>query len=163
MDLLKMLMPKRYRGAGVLFYHVAENGQPYVFLGKRAIEPLAGCWSIVDGRAEEGETYEQCAAREAKEETGASATVLGLDRGWMDVVKSSHSSDCMLPPYYCWRTFMVRLPAMPASERWPKPQPGHAFEFAELSWHPLSHLPSPLSLPARLELMWLRIQGFDAT
>ncbi|MGF1733799.1 NUDIX hydrolase [Photobacterium satsumensis] len=46
-------------------------------LGKRAIEPMMGKWSIPAGFMENGETVEQAAVREVLEETGARVDVLG--------------------------------------------------------------------------------------
>ncbi|MGF1703454.1 NUDIX hydrolase [Photobacterium makurazakiensis] len=46
-------------------------------LGKRAIEPMSGKWSIPAGFMENGETVEQAAVREVLEETGATVEVLG--------------------------------------------------------------------------------------
>ncbi|UPR30240.1 NUDIX hydrolase [Vibrio crassostreae] len=46
-------------------------------LGKRAIEPMKGKWSIPAGFMENDETVEQAAVREVLEETGATVDVLG--------------------------------------------------------------------------------------
>lgn len=45
-----------------------KNGK--VLLIKRGLEPFLGQWAIPGGRIEDGETAEQCAIREMKEETG---------------------------------------------------------------------------------------------
>lgn len=45
-------------------------------LGKRAIDPMKGKWSIPAGFMENGETVEQAAVREVLEETGARVDVL---------------------------------------------------------------------------------------
>ena len=52
-----------------------------VLLGKRAVEPFAGAYSLPGGFVEEGESAEQALARELAEETGmdvVSAELLGL-------------------------------------------------------------------------------------
>ena len=41
----------------------------------RGSEPEKGCWSVPGGRAEDGETLQQTAAREAYEETGLVVTL----------------------------------------------------------------------------------------
>lgn len=51
---------------------------------KRAHEPGAGLWSIPGGRVEPGETDEQAAVREAREETGLEVAV-GRLLGEVDV------------------------------------------------------------------------------
>ncbi len=55
-------------GVGVLVLH-----QGLVLLGKRRGSHGAGTWSAPGGRLEFGEQFEDCAARELKEETGLSA------------------------------------------------------------------------------------------
>ncbi len=46
-------------------------------LAQRAIEPMRGRWSIPAGFMENGETVEQAAMREVREETGARVELLG--------------------------------------------------------------------------------------
>lgn len=49
----------------------------YVFI-KRKNEPYRGCWAIPGGLVEYGETVEQAAKREAKEETGLDVKLIRL-------------------------------------------------------------------------------------
>jgi 8-oxo-dGTP diphosphatase len=49
----------------------------YVFI-KRKNEPYRGCWAIPGGLVEYGETVEQAAEREAKEETGLDVKLIRL-------------------------------------------------------------------------------------
>ncbi|MGF1878675.1 NUDIX hydrolase [Photobacterium frigidiphilum] len=58
--------------AGCIIEH-----QGKFLLGKRAVEPMVGKWSIPAGFMENGETVEQAATREVLEETGAEVEVLG--------------------------------------------------------------------------------------
>ena len=58
-------------GASILVY---QNNK--VLLIKRGKEPHKGCWSLPGGGHEYGETLEDCALRELKEETGISAKKL---------------------------------------------------------------------------------------
>ncbi len=53
-----------------------ENGK--ILLVKRGREPFKGMWATPGGRIEEGETAEQCAIREMKEETGLEIEIIRL-------------------------------------------------------------------------------------
>jgi acetyl-CoA carboxylase carboxyl transferase subunit beta len=54
---------------------VITDGEGRVLLVLRGSEPEKGCWSVPGGRAEDGETLQQTAAREAYEETGLVVTI----------------------------------------------------------------------------------------
>lgn len=49
-----------------------------IVLIKRGKAPFLGAWALPGGVLEEGETVEQCAVREAKEETGVSVSLRKL-------------------------------------------------------------------------------------
>ncbi len=49
-----------------------------IILIKRGKEPFRGSWALPGGMLEEGETVEQCAVREAEEETGVSVSLRKL-------------------------------------------------------------------------------------
>ena len=53
-----------------------ENGK--ILLIKRAREPFRGEWATPGGRIDDGETAEQCAKREMKEETGLDIEIIKL-------------------------------------------------------------------------------------
>lgn len=55
-------------GVGTGIIMVNDQGQ--FLMGKRKNAHREGTWSLVGGAMEFGETFEQCARREAKEETG---------------------------------------------------------------------------------------------
>jgi len=58
-------------GVGVVILrHLKECKEPEVLLIRRGKPPNKGLWSFCGGGLELGETIVQCAAREAKEETG---------------------------------------------------------------------------------------------
>ena len=48
---------------------ITHNAEPRVLFIKRGGEPFKDCWAIPGGFMEKGETTEQCAVRELKEET----------------------------------------------------------------------------------------------
>jgi len=64
------MIAKKYPrvGVGVLIF----NDKKQLLLGKRASEHGKGTWGLVGGHLEFGESFEECAIREAKEECGLS-------------------------------------------------------------------------------------------
>jgi 8-oxo-dGTP diphosphatase len=58
----------------------------YVFV-KRKNEPYKGCWAIPGGLVEYGETLEQAAMREAKEETGLGVKLIRLVGVYSDLTR----------------------------------------------------------------------------
>jgi 8-oxo-dGTP diphosphatase len=57
---------------------VVRDAAGRLLLVRRAHEPALGLWSLPGGRIEPGETAEQAAAREVREETGLSVEVGAL-------------------------------------------------------------------------------------
>jgi len=55
---------------------LVEGGR--ILLVKRGREPFRGEWAVPGGRIEEGETAEECAKREMKEETGLDVEIIRL-------------------------------------------------------------------------------------
>jgi 8-oxo-dGTP diphosphatase len=63
-----------------------------ILLVQRANDPYKGFWALPGGFIEPGETIEQCAIRETKEETGINVEIIGINnvyskpgrdpRGW---------------------------------------------------------------------------------
>ncbi|MDY6789614.1 MAG: NUDIX hydrolase [Candidatus Nanohaloarchaea archaeon] len=49
-----------------------------VLLIKRRFEPFKGTWGLPGGQLEEGETLEECAVREMKEETGLKVSIKSM-------------------------------------------------------------------------------------
>ena len=54
------------------------EGEGRILLGRRAIEPRHGLWTIPAGFMENSETVEQAAARETREEACAKINIVGL-------------------------------------------------------------------------------------
>jgi len=89
MTMTKTSENKRYPkvGVGVVVFQDEK-----VLLIKRGKPPRAGEWSLPGGKQELGETLQEAAHREVKEETGISITITGLvdvvdfiDRGEDDI------------------------------------------------------------------------------
>lgn len=55
-----------------------SNNDLAIVLIKRKYDPYKGCWAIPGGFVEYGETVEEAAVRESKEETGITIDILGL-------------------------------------------------------------------------------------
>ncbi len=55
-----------------------------IILIKRKYEPFKGCWAIPGGAVEIGETVEEAARREAKEETGLDVKLIGIGGVYSD-------------------------------------------------------------------------------
>ena len=60
--------------ADIIILRDGEKGKE-VLLIKRGHEPFKDMWALPGGRLEENETIEQCAIREAKEETNLDITI----------------------------------------------------------------------------------------
>lgn len=72
-------------GASIAVWHEGR-----VLLAQRDRPPFAGAWSLPGGSVEVGETVEEAALREAKEETGISARSLGLAT-YLDVIREDET------------------------------------------------------------------------
>lgn len=62
----------------VVTWHGAADGRPRILMCKRAIEPRKGFWTLPAGYMELGETAEQGAMREAREEACADIRIEAL-------------------------------------------------------------------------------------
>ncbi len=69
-----------------------EDGK--ILLELRDAEPFKGMWVIPGGRIGENETIEQCAIREAKEETNLDVTLVSSNKKLM---KSNFAEELILP------------------------------------------------------------------
>ncbi len=63
---------------------VIEYPDGDIILIKRKYEPFKGCWAIPGGSVETGETVEEAARREAKEETGLDVKLTSIGGVYSD-------------------------------------------------------------------------------
>jgi ADP-ribose pyrophosphatase YjhB (NUDIX family) len=64
--------------AGVLIERETADGEPAVLLLRRAVEPGAGDWDLPAGYLDPGESMEEAAVREAREESGLGVELVRL-------------------------------------------------------------------------------------
>lgn len=102
---------------------IIEKGK--VLLALRDTEPFKGMWTIPGGRIDENETIEECAIREAKEETG-----LDVELGNLIRIYSNPSRD---PRKTIAAAYFAKVKGGKLI-----PQPG---EVKELRWFRLDKLP----------------------
>lgn len=120
-------------GIGVF---IRKDGR--ILLGKRKKEPSANTWAIPGGHVEFGETLEQCAKREAHEETGLIIT--NIKRGpLIDHIEPDNSNH-----YYSFFLTADHLDGEPVARESEK--------FDSLQWFTWNALPSPVSTPLELLL-----------
>lgn len=97
-----------------------------VLLCKRAIEPRLGCWTLPAGFLENGETTEQGALRETREESLATVNITGLYR----LFNVAHAD----------QIHMFYLAEMTSAEYGITAESSEValFEFADIPWHDIA-------------------------
>jgi 8-oxo-dGTP diphosphatase len=122
-------------GVGVM---LVRHGQ--VLLGRRTSGQRPGWWGWIGGKLEFGETLQECARREAREEAGIEITNLRLlcissifveDQHWIDV------------------EFLADIAAG-------EPHAAAPDELTEWAWYPIDELPAPIFEPAERALQSYR-------
>lgn len=123
-------------GVGVI---ITRDG--LILLGQRIGAHGAGTWALPGGHLEFGESVEQCAAREVREETGLEL---------VDIKRGPYSNDVALEGKHYVTLFVVaRAQAGEASIREPA-------KCARWEWFRWNELPAPLFAP----LATLLLTGF---
>jgi mutator protein MutT len=121
-------------GCGRPFYHnaapcsavlVEDHGR--VLLARRASDPGAGLWDLPGGFCEPGETPEECAVRELREETGADIEVTAFIAHLVDTY--GPGGDLTLNAVF--RARLVGDPVLTAAD-----------DVAELRWFGADELPT---------------------
>ena len=123
-------------GIGVVF---VRNG--CVFLARRQGSHGAGAWASAGGHLEYGETPEDCARREAREELGLTVGVLRMLCVSNIIAYDRHYVD------------LEFLGDIGSQEPLPSADDN---SFDEYGWFPLDNPPEPLFQPMRLALASLR-------
>lgn len=117
-------------GVGII---IVKDGE--VLLLRRASVHGSGTWSTPGGHLDHGETLEECAAREAMEETGIEVTDIRFRAITNDVFEEDG------------RHYLTVW--MEAEHRSGKPEVRAAHEMSDVGWFSWDRLPSPLFLPLR--------------
>jgi 8-oxo-dGTP diphosphatase len=110
---------------------VTKERQPRVLLIRRKHDPFAGRWAIPGGFVDQGETLEVAARRELREETG-------LEIGDMQQVQTFGNPGRDPRGWTIAVAFLARVDAAAVSPRADD-------DAAEVGWHALKKLPSPLA------------------
>jgi 8-oxo-dGTP pyrophosphatase MutT (NUDIX family) len=109
-------------------------------------------WAIFGGSMEARDrNFAACAAREATVETGATQKLLGLAEPLADVCQQCTSHGLWVPGMYRWRTYLVRLSAIPPVGKWPV-EHSWSDEFIEVGWFGINNLPTPLSCLTKVDI-----------
>lgn len=130
-------------GVGVIIHRGDE-----ILLVRRAGTHGSGTWSTPGGHLEPGETPEQCAVREAREETGVEVGDLRFRAVTNDVFGDDGKHYVTL-----W---------MEGRYRAGQAVVGAAYEMSEIGWFGWDRLPAPLFLPLQ-NLLAGRCYPDDAT
>jgi len=127
----KLRAIKPYHGAGILFWHRAEDGQVSVLLGLRKYNPQKGMWSIPGGKWEAQDSYEDTMKPNYKaaavRETWEEIRVRVENPEMLTLLWSMHV------PFYHFEVYACQLPEKRAITPY--------MELSELKWFPVDSLP----------------------
>ena len=93
-----------------------------VLLAQRGQPPMAGLWSLPGGKVEAGETLEEAALRELREEVGVEADVVGFN-DHVEMIR--HDGQGAVAAHYVVATFVGR---------WRGGEPAPGPEAAAVAW-----------------------------
>jgi len=130
---LKHLMEQiPYHGAGILFWHQAEDGQLSVLLGLRSHHPQKGKWSIPAGGWEDEDSYDENKKRNYK------ATAIRETREEIKLIVDNPNDLT-----YLWsRHLLVYHFVVYACQLSEKRKVVRYQEFSEVKWFPVDSLPA---------------------
>lgn len=126
---------------GVAVGAIMFNDKSELFLSKRSqqVKNERGCWEIPGGSVEFGETLQDAAKREIKEEYGVE----------IDVLKQFPAEDHLVPEekqHWVATTFLAKI------KKGQIPKIMEPDKCDEIGWFALDNLPSPLSIITQLDL-----------
>jgi len=137
---------KPYHGAGILFWHRAEDGQVSVLLGLRKYNPQKGMWSIPGGKWEAQDSYEDTMKPNYKaaavRETWEEIRVRVENPEMLTLLWSMHV------PFYHFEVYACQLPEKRAIAPYQ--------ELSELKWFSVDSLPKDSVGFVRLEVAALK-------
>ncbi len=137
---------KPYHGAGILFWHRAEDGQVSVLLGLRKYNPQKGMWSIPGGKWEAQDSYDDTMKPNYKaaavRETWEEIRVRVENPEMLTLLWSMHVPFYHFAVYACW------LPEKRAIAPYQ--------ELLELKWFSVDSLPKDSVGFVRLEVAALK-------
>jgi 8-oxo-dGTP diphosphatase len=116
---------------------VVDGGR--LLLTRRAIEPWRGMWCAPSGFCDGPEHPAPCAEREAFEETGVRARVVGYLGHWIDEYAPGAADGT--DPQYCAVSYYHAVPTEQPRAR------VDGTEVAEVRWFPADELPEGLAPP----------------
>lgn len=114
---------------------IVENNK--VLLAKRAVEPFKGWWDSIGGFMEEGETPQETAVRETKEETGLDIELLEI----LGVGKDNYAGQPIVPIAFIGKINSGKM------------KPGD--DVKELRWFLLNKLPSNIAFKGNKKVLTL--------
>lgn len=117
-----------WKGAGILFWKI-EKGKVYVHLGKRAVKPDFGQWSVPGGGMDTKDKgdYLACAIRETNEEYFSYKKVLKKSS-----IKGLNYFVYKIPMIFKYVTYFVKVKNL---------NPNPNFEFSKTAWFNINLLP----------------------
>ena len=133
---------------GFIFYNnpkptagvfIVKNNK--VLLAKRAVEPFKGWWDSIGGFMESGETPQEAAIRETKEETGLDIKLINI----LNVGKDRYEDEHTVPI-----VFLAKIIGG-------KPKP--ADDVDEIKWFSLSDLPGNIAFESDKRTLKLIKEG----
>lgn len=140
------------QGASLLICFPDKVGK--VLLIQRNIAPLYGQWSIPGGARNIGESFKECALREASEELCGGKSIITLLRpyivfeGETPKLTSFWLYFIPLPRKRCWKVYVLNLKKMASISLFDT-----NYEVKNLDWFCVDRLPSPIDITTKASIL----------
>lgn len=139
-------------GAGVFFYK-KENGEIFVALGLRKINPNAGKWSFAGGNLDlTDQNYFECALREAREE------FFNSDKNAFDEIPQANLNDKKKLTFnfmlFHWEAYFIDVTGIPIKFN------RQTSEVIEIQWFSINNLPRNRQFLISLEINLAKLKGY---